>query len=163
MKKKHLLIAGGVLFVLVALSSCDRDGPAPVIVDHPAAPAIVDSAPPAAVAAAPVAVMPSAPVVVHDHDNGGFFSGLLMGHLMSGGGYGHSSNINTIHHTTVIKNYHPAPRRVATPPATKRYYGSSSFARRSTVTSRPMRYTRPSFTRTYTSKSYSSRSYGRRR
>lgn len=32
MKKKHLLIAGDVLFVLVALSSCDRDGPAPVIV-----------------------------------------------------------------------------------------------------------------------------------
>ncbi|HCZ4695528.1 TPA: hypothetical protein O3G95_004714, partial [Salmonella enterica subsp. enterica serovar Saintpaul str. CFSAN004147] len=62
MKKKYLLIAGGVLFALVALSSCDRDGPAPVVVDQPSAPAIVDSAPPAAVAAAPaapVAVMPS--------------------------------------------------------------------------------------------------------
>lgn len=157
MKKKHLLIAGGVLFALVALSSCDRDrdrdGPAPVIVDQPSAPAIVDSAPPVAIAAAPVAVMPSAPVVVHDHDNGGFFSGLLMGHLMSGGGYGHSSNISTTHHTTVIKNYNRAPRRVLTPPATKRYYGSSAFACRSTVTSRPMRYTRPSYTR----KSYSHR------
>lgn len=91
MKKKHLLIAGDVLFALVALSLCDRDGPAPVIV-----------------------AQPSAPGGGHYYDNSGVFSDLLMGHLMSGGGYGHSSNINITHHTTVIKNYHPAPRYNAT-------------------------------------------------
>ncbi|MEF3110541.1 hypothetical protein QFI91_15795 [Raoultella sp. WB_B2P2-3] len=54
------------------------------------------------------------PVVVHDHDSG-FLSGMLMGHLMSGGGHNYHS------HTTVVHHY-STPRYTGP----KSYYGSRS-------------------------------------
>lgn len=103
-KKQYVYLALAGLAVLSVLHACSRD----TQTDMAAAPA------------APVVVQNPAPVVVHDSDSGGFFTGLLMGHMMSGN-HGYS------HHTTVV-NHYSAPRyyrsrTVTTYRATHRYYG----------------------------------------
>ncbi|MDI9686589.1 hypothetical protein [Burkholderia cenocepacia] len=72
----------------------------------------------APVAAAPVIAQPAPVVVQQSHD--GFFTGMLMGHLMSGGG-GASRN------TTVINKSYTNVTRVA-PSRSYSYSRSSSFS-----------------------------------
>ena len=120
MNKKYLYSAGGVIACLLLLHACSDDSqtvstqpvmvqPAPQVQQAPQ-PAIVQGQPPQ-------------PVVIHESDNGGFFSGMLMGHLMSGGHSYHS-------HTTVVHRY-SSPRYSAP----KRYYGSRVYTSRSTYRS----------------------------
>ncbi len=119
MNKKYLYSAGGVIACLLLLHACSDDSQT-----ASAQPVVVQSAPQVQ-QPQPVIVQsqPQQPVVVHDSDNGGFFSGMLMGHLMSGGNSYHS-------HSTVVHRY-SSPRYSAP----KRYYGSRGFTSRSTYRS----------------------------
>lgn len=122
MKKSYFYIAGAVAGSLLLLHACSSDDTQTIS----AQPVVVQSAPQVHQAPQPVIVQsqPQQPVVVHDSDNGGFFSGLMMGHLMSGGGHSYHS------HTTIVRRY-SSPRYVAP----KRYYGSRGFTTRSTYRS----------------------------
>ena len=67
---------------------------------------------PAPVVASPVvAPTQAAPVIVQQPSNDGFFTGMLMGHMMSGGGHSYSRNTTVINksYTTVNRSY-VAPR-----------------------------------------------------
>lgn len=108
MNKKYLYIAGGVAVAALLLHACSDDNE--YISGTPASSLVVQPQPQAQ---QPVIVQSQPqPVVVHDH-NSGFLSGMLMGHLMSGGGHSYHS------HTTVV--HHFSTPRYAAP---KRYYGS---------------------------------------
>lgn len=105
--KKRYIAAG--IAALVILVFCHDSDPQVVQVQPQQ-----DAMPPQVVYQQP------APVVVHDSDNGGFFNGLMMGHLMSGG-HGYSNHHTTVVNKTVVVN-RSAPRR---------YYGRGSYASRS--------------------------------
>lgn len=140
MNKKIIYAVGGFVLLLILLRACSDHTPQGVaqqpVVMQESDPQPVAMQQPAQVVAAPAPVMvqPAAPVVVHDHDSG-FMSGLLMGHLMGGGG--HSSNVT--HHTTVI-NKHYTSKRVTNVRPSRTYYGS-----RPTYRPRPMYSSRPAF------------------
>lgn len=111
-KKQYVYLALSGLAALLMLRTCSRDTQTEMAAASAAQPA-------------PVVVQNPAPVAVHDSDNSGFFTGLLMGHMMSGN-HGYS------HHTTVVNHYsaprYSAPRyyrsrTVTTYRATRRYYG----------------------------------------
>ncbi|HDR9086301.1 TPA: hypothetical protein QDB10_002192 [Burkholderia vietnamiensis] len=110
--------------LIVTIAACSRD-------EEYAQPAAQVVAQPQVVAQQPVYAAP--PVVVQQapaHD--GFFTGMLMGHLMSGGGCCHSSHSNTtvVKNVTVNKTYvRPAPMRYA--PIRSYSYRSSSSSFRS--------------------------------
>lgn len=127
MNKKYLYIAGGVIASLLLLHACSDDNQT-----ASTQPVLVQPAPQVQQAPQPVIVQgqPPQPVVIHESDNGGFFSGMLMGHLMSGGHSYHT-------HTTIVKRY-TSPRYSAP----SRYYGSRGFNRRSTYRSTFRSYSR---------------------
>lgn len=105
--KKQCVFAGiSLVVVLMMLRACSR-------------PDVVALNESDALLASPV-VQSSVPVVVHGSDSGGFFSGMLLGHMMRG------------NHTTVVHHYstphYSAPRYYRPRPATtsrttRSYYG----------------------------------------
>ena len=113
--KKMILAVIATVFCVVTIRACSNDDGQENAVIQP--PAVIQGQ-------QPVVVQNPAPVVVHDSDNSGFFSGLLMGHLMSSGGHSYRS------HMTVVHRY-SSPRYSAP----KRYYGSRGFTTRSTYRS----------------------------
>lgn len=113
--KKMILAVIATVICVVMIRTCSNDDRQGNAVVQP--PAVIQGQ-------QPVVVQNPAPVVVHDSDNSGFFSGLLMGHMMSSGGHSYHS------HTTVVHRY-SSPRYSA--PA--RYYGSRGFTHRSTYRS----------------------------
>jgi len=135
MNKKYLYIAGGVVVGLLLLRACSTPdyqtvqvAPAPLAMPDPnnypqdqPAPVIVQQQP--------------APVIVHDHDNGGgFFHGLLMGHLMSGGSSHHHTTVVNHHTNNYTRTYKTTRsyKTTRTYRAPKKYYGSRSRSFRST-------------------------------
>ena len=124
LNKKLLFAAGGLVLLLILLRACGDDAPQ-VMAQQPAITQDSATLPlqqPAQVIAppAPIMVQPAAPVVVHDHDNSGFMSGLLMGHLMGSGG---SNSSNVTRNTTVINKHYNTQRAPSARPA-KKYYGN---------------------------------------
>ncbi|MFJ5983360.1 hypothetical protein ACIQCX_20825 [Enterobacter cancerogenus] len=105
--KKMILAVIATVFCVVTIRACSNDDRQENAVIQP-----------------PAVIQGQQRVVVHDSDNSGFFSGLLMGHLMSSGGHSYRS------HTTVVHRY-SSPRYSAP----KRYYGSRGFTTRSTYRS----------------------------
>lgn len=103
--KKMILAVIATVFCVVMIRACSNDDRQANAVVQPKA--VIQGQ-------QPVVVQTPAPVVMHDNDSSGFFSGLLMGHLMSGSSRSHHS------HTTVVHHY-------STP---KRYYSSRGFTSR---------------------------------
>lgn len=92
MNKKVLYAVGAVVLAMVAIHACsDESNSAPVATQY--------SQP----------QQQSQPVVVHDDGNSGFLSGLMMGHLLSGGG-GNSGVSHYHSHTTVVHKSYASPR-----------------------------------------------------
>lgn len=112
---------------VLALAACGNEPP-PVVMQAP---------PPAVVAAPPTVVQPAPVVVQQAPSHDGFFTGMLMGHLMSGGGG--SRNTTVINKSvTNVTRVAPSPRPSYTAPS------------------------RPSFSYSRSSSSSSFRSSGRR-
>jgi hypothetical protein len=96
--------------LLVALCACGHSEPAPTVVQT--APAVVQGT-------SPSTVVVSQPAVVHS-GVGDFATGMLMGHMLSGGG-GYGGSHTVVNHTTVVNrsvirpSYSASPYRAATP------------------------------------------------
>lgn len=84
--------------------------------------AACDETQPTVIAQPSVAVAPvqAAPVIVQQPSNDGFFTGMLMGHLMSGGG-GYS------HHTTVVNRTYVTRNTFRSYTPSRSYSSRSSF------------------------------------
>jgi hypothetical protein len=113
----------------------------------------------------PVYVNQPAPVVVQQApSNDGFFTGLLMGHLMSGGGGGYSHETNVTKNVTVNKTVTVAPPAPAAAPAPAR--PASGYGYAGSTTSRPVSspsyVSRPSSGYSYSGSRSSFSSSGRR-
>ena len=96
---------------VMALAGC-YEQPAPVVVQ----------APPAVQQGAPVVMQP-APVVVQQHSDNGLLTGLMLGHMMSGGSGGSHT---TVRNTTVINRTYSRPSYA--PSRSYSYSRSSSFS-----------------------------------
>lgn len=55
----------------------------------------------------PQVIQAAPPVVVQQGSNGGLVEGMILGHMMSGGGYGGGYGHTVVNHTTVV---HAAPQ-----------------------------------------------------
>lgn len=96
------------LAVAVGLASCHGQPPQ----------VLAQAAPPVVVAAPPVAVQPAPVIVQQAPSHDGFFTGMLMGHLMSGGGGGTSRNTTVINKSvTNVTRVAPSPRPSYTAPS----------------------------------------------
>ncbi|BCM12265.1 hypothetical protein MAFF241648_14550 [Ralstonia solanacearum] len=118
-KRGALVCAAFVLLVLVLiLAACHGDPPQ----------VITQAAPPAVVAAPPVAVQPAPVVVQQAPSHDGFVTGMLMGHLLSGGGGGGVSRNTTVINKSVtnVTRVAPAPRTTYSTPARSSSYSYSS-------------------------------------
>lgn len=109
---------------VLALAACGNEAP----------PAVMQAPPPAVIAAPPVAVQPAPVVVQQAQSHDGFFTGMLMGHLLSGGGGGGVSRNTTVINKSVtnVTRVTPAPRPSYTPSPRPSYsYSRSSSSFRS--------------------------------
>lgn len=109
MKKTHIALLGALLL-------CACEDHTPVVVQQPTVAAVQS---PAAVQAAPV--------IVQQPSNDGFFTGMLMGHLMSGGGGGYNSNRTVVNKTVINKTYVTPRPAYSAPRSYSSYSRSSSF------------------------------------
>ncbi|WP_320535300.1 hypothetical protein [Robbsia andropogonis] len=108
MKKTHTALLGALL-----LCACEQRTPA--VFQQPAVATVQ-----------PSASVAGAPVIVQQPSNDGFFTGMLMGHLMSGGGgNGYNSNRTVVNKTVVNKTY-VAPRQLYSAPRSYSSYSRSS-------------------------------------
>jgi hypothetical protein len=119
---KKLVVIGAAIGVTLALLVAACSGPvqtAPVAYVQPPQPPVMNAVP-----QAPVTVVQTAPA---SHD--GFFTGMLMGHLMSGGGGGGVTRNTTVinkSYTNVTRPPYVAPRTTYSRPSYS-YSRSSSF------------------------------------
>jgi hypothetical protein len=116
---RKLIMGGAVAFgALVLIAACSSREAVPVVSVQPPQPPVMNAVP-----QAPVTVVQAAPPA-----NDGFLTGMLMGHLMSGGGGGVSRNTTVINksYTTVNRPAYSAPRPSYSRPSYS-YSRSSSF------------------------------------
>lgn len=97
--RKILIIGAGCIAVVALIAACSP-GAAPVTYVQPPQPPVMNAVP-----QAPVTVIQAAPPA---HD--GFFTGMLMGHLMSGGGVGGGQRNTTVINKSVTNVTRVAPR-----------------------------------------------------
>lgn len=100
MNKKVLYAVGAVVLAMVAIHACSGESNSAPVATQYSQPQQQSQ---------PVVVQPQQPVVVHDDGNSGFLSGLVMGHLLSGGG-GNSGVSHYHSHTTVVHKSYASPR-----------------------------------------------------
>lgn len=117
-QRNIIALAVGAILVTVLVAACTERDASVTYVQPPQA-AVMNAVP-----QAPVTVVQTVPAPSND----GFFTGMLMGHLMSGGGGGGYSRNTTVINKSVTNVTRVAPRTVYSAPRPSYSYSRPSYS-----------------------------------